>query len=217
MEPIRKLRPLFGSPRYLKNLVVREISSVDRGAGVGTKVVLMKKETAMPRIDPAQQAFAMWDEFTNLLMARGDLTKGEAINAALKSSTGQELFRLAKQARGYHSSDGDSQRLETAPVSFPQMINQDHSGRVHPGRDYSGSRIPSMPQANSDQDGADELSRLRATHAQKAAHAALAEINEEVDEAVRGGEKRDKAHAAARSKDWSRWEKALAARGHPPA
>jgi hypothetical protein len=109
MKPVRKLRRLY----------IREVSAVDRAANPHARVVLTKKDTeAMPNIDPAQQAFNLWKSYCGLLAANGDLNESESINAALKSSMGQELFALAKLAKGM---PGAETRVDAMPADHSHL------------------------------------------------------------------------------------------------
>src|SRR5437870_2348959 len=104
MTPVRKLRPLV-NPRVLRDLQLREVSLVDRGAGVGTKVVLAKRDddredTTMPTTNTidVRKAPAMWSEYCALVQKRDGLTASRAIDRALQDETGRELFSVAKMS-----------------------------------------------------------------------------------------------------------------------
>jgi hypothetical protein len=104
--------------RVLRNLKILEVSGVDRGAGRGTKIVLMKRvdnageieihrhadgeveiyprrEAEMPKVD-IRKALPLWSALVELIRKREGVTTSKAIDMALADEMGRELFQLAK-------------------------------------------------------------------------------------------------------------------------
>jgi hypothetical protein len=195
--------------RILRNLKINEVSGVDRGAGRGVKIMLMKRDTQEDTMTP-QTTFTvaksanMWTLYCDLIRKRDNCTRSEAINRALATETGAELFSLAKVATAADvckdSSDGDSSPQQTAPVYYPPQVNEYNDGS------HQEQLADTLARAGITS-GAENLARLRA------AHAALNRFNKIVDEHVSKGMKRSAAQMKAMKENPDLFQSAKTAKG----
>src|SRR5713101_6204254 len=111
-------------PRILRNLKIREVSAVDKGAGRGVRVMLIKRlddddteNTTMPNVD-INKATPMFNEYVGLIMKRDGVSRSRAYDIALTDETGRALFDLSMTA--------DRLRSEAAneAISSPGMFSK---------------------------------------------------------------------------------------------
>jgi hypothetical protein len=198
--------------RILRNLKINEVSGVDRGAGHGVKIMLMKREEerAMPTIG-VHTASNIFKFMVDMTAARNPTwTLSKCHDVTLREPLAREAFELsllanreANSIEKMDSSDGAWSRLETGPTQHPPAPSMDHSGAGQ--RSLSGYGATQTT-------GVAELQRLRQAHA----HKALLQHNEDVEKLVATGMKRSAAHSQVMASNPERWGVAKEAKGFAP-
>ena len=98
-------------PRILRNLKVLEVSGVDKGAGRGVKIMLVKREHAGGGTEIVEQEFVTmetvaakasraFDTLVDMHAANG-MTRSAAISKILSTSEGKAIFAEAKNVSAY--------------------------------------------------------------------------------------------------------------------
>lgn len=109
-------------PRILRHLQIDEVSSVDKGAGIGTRIVLMKRDTGT---EPA--AISKEGKMTDFSTATPEAIAKMAANAAMlperftKAEIYSALMRLAALERP---------PLGTTAQSFAKVVSEHPDGRA---------------------------------------------------------------------------------------
>jgi hypothetical protein len=197
-------------PRVLRNLVINEISTVDKGAGEGVQILLAKAARSLPErqaalreeqersaLSPIAKAARLWGGYLDFIAARDKVSVSKAVDIALREETGRELFALAKQATAVDKLGG---------AGFP-------NGPSH------GVSPPSDPHntVRGNETGEEALSRLRQDHARK--------VYTKYMDGVRGhmasGKTQSQAHDAMRMEmaatEWTAIKNLSAADVHVPS
>jgi hypothetical protein len=103
--------------RILRNLKINEVSGVDRGAGRGVKIMLMKRDDGIEitRRAPTEQdlqevqmrndvlkgqAFALWQEQINDIRKRDNCSRSAAIDRLQQTDIGSRLWSIVKNLTG---------------------------------------------------------------------------------------------------------------------
>jgi hypothetical protein len=94
--------------RVLRNLRINEVSGVDKGAGRGVRIMLMKRdepqETDMNTEAIAKIAVAkatnVWNGLVELTAKQQGISISKAIDQCLRTELGQQAFSLAKRCDG---------------------------------------------------------------------------------------------------------------------
>jgi hypothetical protein len=141
-------------PRILRNLIINEVSGVDRGAGKGVKIMLMKrdhpgggteivrkviKQAEMPISTPATACMG-FDTYCEVLAKKDGITKSAAINKALGDLTGRALYQMGRSASA-------ADVLKLGDGELPNGRIDGSSGRASPLHDSYGPDIPTPPTA----------------------------------------------------------------------
>jgi hypothetical protein len=82
--------------RVLSKIRVREVSSVDRAANPGSKILLRKSETDTPTVEIEKQAGALWETAVTLIQKREGCNRSKAVDLAMKDATAREAYDLSK-------------------------------------------------------------------------------------------------------------------------
>jgi hypothetical protein len=176
--------------RVIEDLVVREISAVTKGANGHTRILLRKHAGGGVELVPDKSqevrpmnsatAFSMWDTYTDVIAKRDNVSKSRAIDVALRTETGRELYKLASPATGADVAKLGGGTLPQGPTPMPPTAR-----RPDP-TDYASSR-----RKDDAEDGnAERQSRRYLTR---------------VEQLVAGGMTPSKAHDKARAEMPDEW------------
>jgi hypothetical protein len=184
--------------RILRGLRIAEVSAVDRGAGRGVKVMLMKRveeDKAMPAIDIEKRASATWESAVSLIQKQQNCTRSRAVDVALANPAFREAFDLARDVHLF--------RME-------KLGDGDWPGGTPHG---SSSSDPEHPHSESQHDAADdETARLRSAHAAlKVYHDAVEEVRHNNPTWTHG-----QCHDAVQARFPATWKLAKEAKGMLP-
>lgn len=113
-------------PRRLKNLVIKEVSSVDRGAGQGVKVLLMKRDDELGKatdFNAAEEADAINRGIWALQSAIQSILQDEDVSdkrGAISESVDQ--FRDYVARRGVSKAEDDPMPLPTTQAELDKLV-----------------------------------------------------------------------------------------------
>jgi hypothetical protein len=171
--------------RILRNLRINEVSGVDKGAGRGVKIMLMKRahpnggteivldkrqqlqEAVMENARLKREAFRVWEEQVADICKRDGCSRSAAIDQLQQSEVGSRLWAIIKNFNGAEVAKlGDG----TLPRALP---GPNGGGGREPSRTHSrghGGSPPADPFDSTEhhEGGGEALSRLRAEHGNKA-------------------------------------------------
>jgi hypothetical protein len=197
-------------PRVLRNLSVREVSLVDKGAGRGVDVKLLKREEpTMPLVEVRKRCDALWHTYVSFIAERDKCTNHEAINKALATEMGRELFQTARDANLQFQLQkmGSAGGLAQNPPNMMGAVGGREAAAT--SHDGSGQRALSDHSPKDAVSGEANLARLRREHATKALRA----FNQHVDGMVKNGMSRSQAMDRASQQHPELWAQAKEASG----
>jgi hypothetical protein len=175
-EPYTKARV-----RRLKNLVVNEVSIVNRAANQHAQIVLAKREEETMPVsmeNVGAKADKVWNEYIDIVAKQYDLPHHKAVIKATETEQGRAILRITKIA-GLHK-EIQFQKLGGATGFKPDNVDtpseyQDAGGKVH-SRTETARHGGSNPQPFSPHDSVSDtataeatLDRLRRQHMRKEA------------------------------------------------
>lgn len=106
-------------PRMLKDLTITEVSSVDRGAGEGVKVLLMKRNTPSGDVEMTKEELE-----AAIKKAAEDAVKTATADISKALSETQRELKIAKMSPA-HKAHYDTLKSEDAKKAFEDMKDED--------------------------------------------------------------------------------------------
>jgi len=196
METVYRMSP-YPKVHKLRDLEVTEISGVTQAANPYAHVKIAKSQEVLPMVEVAKRASAMWGVYVDLIAKRDGITKSAAVDRALRDDTGRSLYETARDA---HLQDQMQKMGAAGGISS-------WDGGNSAGQDSLGGHGPGEAV-----DGAANLQRLRAGHAEKS----LVAFNGLIDAHVASGMTRSQAQMKAMREHPSLWSQAKDATGLAP-
>jgi hypothetical protein len=228
--------------RVLRNLRIHEVSGVDHGAGRGVKIMLIKRLLPDDNIDiasipapamkqeaitmqtetisPVAKAALLWDDYITVISKRDGMSKSRAIDAALRTEMGREMWGLAKLANG-----SDVAKLGDGALPQPTSVNggggrvpsptysRGHGDSSNSADPHTGTRNTVAPD--------DVLPRLRDQHGADGAARIARKYQSIIEAKIAAGMSRSSAMDAARNEigpdAWATIKNMSASDVHVPA
>jgi hypothetical protein len=200
-------------PRILRNLQIREISGVDKGAGRGVKILLMKRFFPDDNIDIAsipapaaekqesitmraenitRKAMDVWDEHLALLQKSNNCSRSRAFDLAMQqSASARELFGLLKSASAF----------DVLKLGGGGRVPSPTHARGH-GDSSNAATVDPHNSVRSTETGEDALARLRNEHPGKPAEKYASIVRAK----VAAGMSQSEAHDCARRECPDGWQ-----------
>jgi hypothetical protein len=167
-------------PKKLRDLDVKEISGVTKGANPGAKVMILKRDDGTPDIakSAAMSCHNIWQGMVETVRLMEKCSEQDAIDILLTTKTGQEAFAVSKSLS---AADVIKALPQNDKVSRPEIGGRVTSQTQHSGHGV-GHPSPDDPfdTVASTADGAETLARLRRGHVRQVAHDYYSAVKEKM-------------------------------------